>query len=184
MMSRAAGLALRMAGVGLVLVGLIGTAILLYPLPANIDCVQAQSSEPLPASLRQALRYSLSEDGSDSAVRYEAAKILLRGMPGYGRNLGPWPLLISTRLLFFSDVTQSERLVMQSYQARCWNADIATITEAEALYLAARTKSPGIDDPAFIKNGMARIGQRMVAAGVMSAPVLEEILESPLPMCK
>jgi hypothetical protein len=174
----------RFAWKGLLLVGLAGALVLFYPLDVKMDRVQAQSVAPLPEVLRQALRYSLSKDGSDSAIRFEAAKILAKDLPGFRPNLGLWPALISARLLVFSQVTQSERLVMETYQPRCWTTDIETTTDAEALYLVARTRSPSMQDPTFILDGMRRIGQRLVSAGVLTAQALVDITNAPLPDCK
>jgi hypothetical protein len=174
----------RFAWKGLLLVGLACGLVLFYPIYVKLDLVQAQSVTPLPEVLRQALRYSLSEDGSDSTVRFEAAKILAKDLPGFRPNLGLWPALISARLLVFSQVTQSERLVMETYQPRCWTADIETTTDAEALYLAARTRLPSMQDPAFIPDGMRRIGQRLVNAGMITSQALVDITNAPLPDCK
>jgi hypothetical protein len=174
----------RFAWKGLLLVGLAGALVFFYPLDVKIDRVRAQSVDPLPEVLRQALRYSLSEDGSDSAVRFEAAKILAADLPGFRLNLGLWPALLSARLLVFSQVTQSERLVMETYQPRCWTAGIETTTDAEALYLAARTRSPSMQDPPFIRDGMQRIGQRLVNADVITSQVLVDITNAALPDCE
>jgi hypothetical protein len=183
MATRVEGLVLRWSCVGLLLLGSIGAAVLFYPLQVKLDRVQTQSTMALPASLRQALRYSLSEDGSDSAIRYEAARILAGSMPGHCKNLGLWPLLISVRLQLHSKVTQSERFVLKTHLARCWKANLEDLTMGDALYLAARTRSPATDNPDFIQSGMARVGQRMVAAGALSTAELEVILAAPAPVC-
>jgi hypothetical protein len=185
MVSGAARLLLRLLWIGILLIGMAGALVLFYPLDAKIDRVLAQPADPLPEVLRQAIRYSLSEDGSDGAVRFEAAKILVRSVrrppPGPGPRLSP--VLIAARLLVFSQPSQSERFVMEAYRARCWTTNLGQVKLADALYLAARTRAPAMQDAAFIRRGMRMIGQRMVKAGVISEQSLAEILDAPLPNC-
>jgi hypothetical protein len=160
-----------------------GATILYVPLRVTIDDVAAQPVAPLPDVFRVALRYALSTDGSPWHVRLQAARQLAaRGArDGIMRLIDP--LFLAMRLAAFTDIAQSEHFLAQSFRARCWTKGFSDLTVPAALYLAARAMAPAIDDDVFIRNQMARIAARALAADEKLGPAFIAAAEGPLPTC-
>jgi hypothetical protein len=164
-------------------IGLTGAAVLYFPLRVTIDDVSNQPLTPLPEAFRVALRFSLSADGSPWRVRSQAARLIAPRGPQDGIMRLVDPLFVAIRLAAFTDITQSEHFVAQSYRPRCWTRGYADLTVPEALYLAARMQIPSSDDEVRTRTAMTRIAQRIAASDAKLAPAFIAAANGPLPIC-
>lgn len=167
-----------------ILAGVAGAVVLFLPLRVTIDAVATQPTTPLPEAFRVALRYSLSPDAAPARVRLQAAKLMAPRGPRDGINRLVDPLFLTARLTVFTDITQVERFVAQSYLPRCWSKGHDHLTMPEALYLAARMAAPSRADQTFIREEMARIAERALAADEELALSFRAAAAGTLPVCE
>ena len=175
----------RLAVTLAILAGVAGAAVLLLPLRVTIDSVATQPTTPLPEALSVAMRYGLMQDGTPARIRLQAARlIVLRDGPRNSVMRVIEPLFLTARLAVFTNAAQSERLVAQFYLPRCWRKAHDDLTVPEALYLAARMAAPSRAEQTFIRDGMARIAKRALAADEELAAAFLAAAAGPLPVCE